>query len=205
MRLLIAYMSMCLIFGTTFLAIKIGNDAGVPPFFAAGVRFCLAGALLFIWCLWRRKTSIKLLLRKEVMIIGSCLTFMTFAGLYYGEQYISSGVAAVLSATGPIMIIGIQTWVLKKKASSALFARLFNGICRRYSYPGSRTDDSGGGNVAGRCLRSAGWRSVLCVRLCIFRSHEVQTERIFVPCSKRRTNAVWRTHAADDLLHHRTA
>lgn len=118
MRLFIAYLSMCLIFGTTFLAIKIGNDAGLPPFFAAGVRFCLAGTILFVWCLCSRKTSIKLLLRKEVIIIGSCLTFMTFAGLYYGEQYISSGVAAVLSATGPIMIIGIQTWVLKKKASA---------------------------------------------------------------------------------------
>ncbi|MCM3783574.1 EamA family transporter [Neobacillus mesonae] len=118
MRLLLAYISMCLIFGTTFLAIKVGNDAGVPPFYAAGIRFCLAGAILFIGCLWSKKTSLKLLLQKEVIIIGSCLTFMTFAGLYYGEQYISSGVAAVLSATGPIMIIWIQAWVLKKKAGA---------------------------------------------------------------------------------------
>ncbi len=33
------YIVMCLIFGTTFLAIKVGVDAGAPPFFSAGIRF----------------------------------------------------------------------------------------------------------------------------------------------------------------------
>lgn len=114
-QLLTAYTVMCLIFGTTFLAIKIGNDAGIPPFFAAGIRFTLAGSLLFIFCLKKKTTSLSLLWRKEVFIIGSCLSFMTFAGLYYGEKYISSGVAAVLSATGPLMIIWIQSMITKKK------------------------------------------------------------------------------------------
>lgn len=114
-RLLTAYTVMCLIFGTTFLAIKIGNDAGVPPFFAAGVRFTLAGSLLFLFCLWKKTTTLSLLWRSEVLIIGSCMTFLTFAGLYYGEKYISSGVAAVLSATGPLMIIWIQSAMTKKR------------------------------------------------------------------------------------------
>ena len=37
---------------------------------------------------------------KRIMYAGFCLTFMTFASLYWSEQYISSGLAAVLSATG---------------------------------------------------------------------------------------------------------
>ncbi len=49
------YFFMCLIFGTTFLAIKVGVDAGVPPFLSAGLRFLIAGLLLFSFMVWRKK------------------------------------------------------------------------------------------------------------------------------------------------------
>jgi drug/metabolite transporter (DMT)-like permease len=113
---LFAYALVCLIFSTTFLAIKIGVDAGAPPFFSAGLRFFLAGAVLFLWMVWKRKVSFSLLLRKEMLITGATLTFGTFAGLYWAEQYVSSGLAAVLSATGPIMILLLQTTILRQKA-----------------------------------------------------------------------------------------
>ncbi|CAM5481788.1 EamA family transporter OS=Lysinibacillus sphaericus OX=1421 GN=LS41612_16075 PE=3 SV=1 [Lysinibacillus sphaericus] len=48
---------------------------------------------------------------------GVCLTFGTFAALYWAEQYVTSGIAAVLSATGPMMIIIIQTLVLKQQGN----------------------------------------------------------------------------------------
>lgn len=114
--ILLAYALVCLIFGTTFLAIKIGVDAGAPPFFSSGLRFFVAGAILFLWMVWKRKASFTLLLRKEMLFTGAALTFGTFAALYWAEQYISSGLAAVLSATGPIMILLMQTAVLRQKA-----------------------------------------------------------------------------------------
>ncbi|WP_379135670.1 DMT family transporter [Paenibacillus sp. sgz500958] len=114
--ILIAYSLVCLIFATTFLAIKIGVDAGLPPFFSAGVRFFLAGAILFLWMVWKQKASFSLLLRKEMLITGTLLTFGTFSALYWAEQYVSSGLAAVLSATGPIMILLMQTAVTRVKA-----------------------------------------------------------------------------------------
>lgn len=120
--IMLAYSLVCLIFGTTFLAIKIGVDAGAPPFFAAGLRFLLAGGILFLWMVWKGKANFSLLLRKEMLLTGATLTFGTFAALYWGEQYVSSGLAAVLSATGPMMILLIQTFILRQKASiHALF------------------------------------------------------------------------------------
>ncbi|MFE4712996.1 DMT family transporter [Paenibacillus sp. NPDC056722] len=113
--ILLAYTLVCLIFATTFLAIKIGVDAGAPPFFSAGLRFFLAGVILFLWMVWKRKASFSLLLRKEMLFTGAALTFGTFAALYWAEQYVSSGLAAVLSATGPIMILLLQTLVLRQK------------------------------------------------------------------------------------------
>ncbi|MED3576105.1 DMT family transporter [Cytobacillus praedii] len=126
--IIIYYFFMCLIFGTTFLAIKIGVDAGVPPFLSAGLRFFTAGLLLFSFMVWRKKTTIWLLFRKEMFFTGVGLTFGTFATLYWSEQYVTSGIAAVLSATGPMMIIVIQTFVLKQKGDRKSFIGCVVGI-----------------------------------------------------------------------------
>ena len=61
--ILMNYLLMCLIFGTTFLAIKLGIDAGAPPFFSAGIRFLTAGGILLSYMVARRRASFSLLLR----------------------------------------------------------------------------------------------------------------------------------------------
>ncbi|NQX70337.1 EamA family transporter [Paenibacillus alba] len=111
------YLLVCLIFSTTFLAIKIGVDASAPPFFSAGVRFFVAGLVLLCWMVRRRKASFSMLFRKEMFFTGIGMTFATFSTLYWAEQYVSSGIAAVLSATGPIMILFIQTFVMRQKTT----------------------------------------------------------------------------------------
>lgn len=103
------YILVCIIFGTTFLTIKIGIEAGAPPLFSAGIRFFLAGLILIIIFKLKRKDIMPYLLSKRIVYAGFCLTFMTFATLYWAEQYISSGLAAVLSATGPMMILLLQS------------------------------------------------------------------------------------------------
>jgi drug/metabolite transporter (DMT)-like permease len=126
--ILIGYVLMCLIFGTTFLAIKVGVDAGAPPFFSAGLRFFLAGLILFLWMVWKKGAEWSLLLRKEMVFTGMCLTFGTFSALYWAEQYVTSGISAVLSATGPIMILLLQTLVLHKQASMKSIMGCFIGF-----------------------------------------------------------------------------
>lgn len=111
----IAFTVMCLIFGTTFLAIKIGVEAGMPPFLSAGLRFVIAGALMFAWMRMKGKVSWSLLFRKEMLLTGAGLTCGTFATLYWAEQHVSSGVGAILSATGPLMIMLMQTALLRQK------------------------------------------------------------------------------------------
>ncbi|MEB9964563.1 EamA family transporter, partial [Bacillus cereus] len=49
------YILVCIIFGTTFLTIKIGIEAGAPPLFSAGIRFFLAGIILMIIFKLKRK------------------------------------------------------------------------------------------------------------------------------------------------------
>jgi drug/metabolite transporter (DMT)-like permease len=121
MMVIINYLFMCLIFGTTFLAIKIGVDSGLPVFLSAGFRFFMAGLLLFTMMVWKRKATIRLIFRKELLVTGVCLTFGTFATLYWAEQYVTSGVAAVLSATAPMMILLLQSMILKQKGNRLSF------------------------------------------------------------------------------------
>ncbi|WP_314589158.1 EamA family transporter [Paenibacillus terrigena] len=111
------YLIMCLVFGTTFLAIKVGIDAGAPPFFSAGLRFLLAGSIILLYMVVRRKARLSLLLRKEMLLTGAGLTFGVFATLYWAEQYLSSGIAAILSATAPLMILLLQTAISRQRLS----------------------------------------------------------------------------------------
>lgn len=106
----IVYSLMCLIFGTTFLAIKIGIDAGAPPFLFAGTRFFLAGLLVLGTVkLLRGETGLKTELRRDVFLVGTFMTAIMFGCLYWGEKYISSSIAALLAATTPLMI-SIVEW-----------------------------------------------------------------------------------------------
>jgi len=127
-----------MIFGTTFLTIKIGIEAGTPPLFSAGIRFFLAGVILIIIFTLKRKSIIPYLLSKRIIYAGFCLTFMTFATLYWAEQYISSGLAAVLSATGPMMILLLQSkrnkTKLQREQFLALIIALIGVVC--ISLPG---------------------------------------------------------------------
>ena len=106
----IVYSLMCLIFGTTFLAIKIGIDAGAPPFLFAGTRFLLAGIIVLTSViLMQGRIGLEPGMRKDVVLVGTFMTAVMFGCLYWGEKYISSSVAALLAATTPIMI-SIVEW-----------------------------------------------------------------------------------------------
>ncbi len=100
-----AYLLMCLVYGTTFLAIKVGLSAGFPSFLFAGTRFFLAG-LVVLGVLWvrgvrlpRERTTLRAL-----ALIGLGNTFIPFACLYSAQRYIPSGVAAMLTSTGPALV-----------------------------------------------------------------------------------------------------
>ncbi|MFI5360817.1 MAG: DMT family transporter [Elusimicrobiota bacterium] len=96
------YALICLTWGSTWIIIKIGL-AGVPPFLAAALRMTLASAAMFALIYWRG-TGIRLD-RDDKICILSCgfLSFaVSYACVYWAEQYISSGLAAVLYCTMPL-------------------------------------------------------------------------------------------------------
>ena len=104
------------------MAIKIGLE-DVPPLLSAGVRFAIAGAglLLLAKVLGRR-------LQTDALLAG-ILALLPFAGayglIYWGEQYVPSGLAAVLFGVMPLYSATIASVAL---ADEPLKARLVAGI-----------------------------------------------------------------------------
>ena len=64
------YILVCIIFGTTFLTIKIGIGAGAPPLFSAGIRFFLAGVILMIIFKLKRKEIMPHIFSKRIIYAG---------------------------------------------------------------------------------------------------------------------------------------
>jgi drug/metabolite transporter (DMT)-like permease len=117
---IIAYIILCSIFGTTFLAVKSGINAGFAPFMFAGLRFLIAGLVLVSY------TGIRGMLRGlgkqdwlQVGLIGLAMTTGKFAALYWAMQYISSGSSALLVAIFPIMVV-IASYLIQRDRITGL-------------------------------------------------------------------------------------
>ncbi len=97
----LVWLLLCLIWGSTWLFIKLGLE-NLPPFTFAGIRFVIAAAILFVIIKARR---LSLSLKKSewtLLLVTGILSFTINYGLvFWGEQHISSGLAALLQATIP--------------------------------------------------------------------------------------------------------
>lgn len=105
-----AFTGMCLIWGTTFLVIRIGNEA-VAPLWAATLRLMIATILNAIVALatrarWPRGEDLR-----GIALFGFLNLGVNFALLYWGEQTVPSGIAAVFYATSPLTT-AVFAWML---------------------------------------------------------------------------------------------
>ncbi|MCM3881505.1 MAG: DMT family transporter [Vicinamibacterales bacterium] len=96
------YALICLIWGSTWLAIKVGL-VGVPPFLGAGLRFLLSTAIIGAMVVIRRKPF--QLTRDDricVFSLGVLVFWLNYAAVYWAEMRISSGLTAILFSTMPL-------------------------------------------------------------------------------------------------------
>ncbi len=119
MRIGAGFAVISLIWGSTWLAIKVGLDS-LPPFFGVAIRFTLAAAILYALMRFRGE---KIPLDRNSIYIYLSVAFLSvsfpFALVYWGEQYIPSGLASVLFALNPFVVaIGSQV-LLKNERMTA--------------------------------------------------------------------------------------
>jgi drug/metabolite transporter (DMT)-like permease len=116
-RVLLAFFAIYILWGTTFLAIRIAVHE-MPPLLAAGSRFFIAGLLLFgvmrlgLPGIARQPNPTKAEWR-NLTLVGLILFVANYAPLFWAERYIPSGIASVLSATIPIFAVLLEMVVLR--------------------------------------------------------------------------------------------
>lgn len=112
LRELLAFAAIYLLWGATFLAIRVAV-LEIPPFLTAGVRFLLAGGLLYLFMRLRGQPPPSTAEWRGIAITALCLFVATYAALFWAEQYVPSGVTSVIEATLPLMTIVFEVFVFR--------------------------------------------------------------------------------------------
>lgn len=103
-QLIAAFASVYIIWGSTYLAIKFAI-VSFPPFLMAGVRFLISSLIIFAIARFFSKEKIKLSFWKDSFIIGGALLLGGNGGVVWAEQYVPSGLTALIVATVPIWMV----------------------------------------------------------------------------------------------------
>lgn len=112
LRVLLAFFAIYFLWGTTFLAIRIAVEE-VPPLFAAGCRFFVAGVLLYGFMRFRGQPAPTGRQWRSLALMGLPMFVATYGLLFWALKYVPSGVTAVLEATIPLITIVLEMVVFR--------------------------------------------------------------------------------------------
>src|SRR6266436_5321246 len=113
-RVLLAFAAIYILWGATFLAIRIAV-LEIPPFFSSGVRFLIAGALLYAFMRLRGQPSPSAREWRSIATIALCMFVATYGALFWAEQYVPSGITSVIEATLPITTVALEVFVFRQQ------------------------------------------------------------------------------------------
>jgi drug/metabolite transporter (DMT)-like permease len=127
-KILLAFAIIYFVWGSTFLCIRIGVRE-IPPFLFAALRFTVAGLALFLWMLAKDKIWPRWQEWLGASILGTLMFLIDYGCLFWAEQRVSSGVAAVVLATIPIFITILEIVFLRTvRVTVSLAVGLIAGI-----------------------------------------------------------------------------
>jgi drug/metabolite transporter (DMT)-like permease len=127
-KTLLAFAIIYFVWGSTFLAIRVGVRE-VPPLVLAAMRFSVAGAVLYGWMLARGERSPTARQWSSASLLGIVIFVFDYGLLFWAEQRVPSGIAAVMLATIPAFmalseIIFLRTQRLTVRLGAALLIGL---------------------------------------------------------------------------------
>ena len=127
-KVLLAFGIIYFVWGSTFLAIRVGVRE-VPPFFLAGLRFLIAG---FALCAWLRVKETPSPTKREwgsATLLAVLIFVLDYGLLFWAEQKVPSGIAAVMMATIPAFMALADIVILKsQRLTGKLALGLVGGI-----------------------------------------------------------------------------
>jgi len=113
-RVLLAFFAIYVLWGTTFLAIRIAVEE-LPPLFAAGTRFFIAGVVLFGFMVAKGERRPSKRQWRNLLVMSLLMFVAEYGPLFWAEKYVPSGVVSVLAATIPILTLVLEMLVLRQQ------------------------------------------------------------------------------------------
>lgn len=145
----ILFAAMTLIWGTIFIAVKVGITA-VPPSFFAGTRFTVAGGIMLCVLWWRG--AINRIGRADLPRLAAVTLLMvsaTYALLFWGARFVSSGLAAILDfAFLPVALLAVGAMLGEDRFSPARAAGVALGVAGLLLLFGPQALEGGSGDGA---------------------------------------------------------
>lgn len=103
----VAWLAVCLIWGTTYLAIKIALET-IPPFLMGGLRYLASGLVLGGYLVVRGRHLPPPSSWGRLAVLGFFMLMLGNGGVVWGEQFVPSGLTAVLIGTSPFWMVSID-------------------------------------------------------------------------------------------------
>src|SRR5262249_25093832 len=127
--IVLAFAIIYLVWGSTFLAIRVGVHE-VPPLLLAAMRFLAAGIAMYAWLQWKGTATPPAREWLPASSLALLMFVIEYGCLFWAEQRVPSGIAAVILATIPVFmtlseIIFLRTQRLTFRLSLALLVGLF--------------------------------------------------------------------------------
>ena len=127
-KLLLAFSIIYFVWGSTFLAIRVGVRE-VPPFLLAGIRFFIAGLVLFAWMRAKGTASPTVREWRAASLLAIIIFVCDYGLLFWAETRVPSGLAAVVLATIPVFMTLSEILILRtQRLSTRLAVALLIGI-----------------------------------------------------------------------------
>jgi drug/metabolite transporter (DMT)-like permease len=128
-KTLLAFAIIYFVWGSTFLAIRVGVHE-VPPFLFAAMRFLVAGLVLCGWMIAKGARSPGKGQWFSVLLIALLIFVFDYGLLFWAEQRVPSGIAAVMLATIPVFMALSEIILLRtQRLTVRLTVALLIGIC----------------------------------------------------------------------------
>lgn len=156
-RALAAYLILCVVWGSTYLAIRIGVQQ-LPPALLAGIRFLIAGVLLLsIARVLRRPLPTRARDWRTNVIVGLLLLVGGNGLVVWAEQYVASGIASIFVVTVSLWLALFDALIPGSRArpTAAQFAGLLVGLLGTILLVGTDLEE----------LRHADWRGPIALTL----------------------------------------
>src|SRR5213594_2598214 len=124
---ILAFLSIYLIWGSTYLAIRYAVET-IPPLYTAGMRHLAAGSILLLWCRAERLRPTWAQIRASI-VIGVFFFLIGHDSLHWAEQKVPSGLASLLIASEPIWVFLLSAAAAKQwHWNSRLLAGILLGL-----------------------------------------------------------------------------